>query len=123
MQLFIVVFNALMMTGSQERRAMLHQWTLWIFAAHPRADQLGWETVGWDSEDVPVIDLTDEAYVDDLLSLLAVPDLECICLVARLWEHIVSFGDSTLSTFETTHCPVWKRHTSVVGKTGCPVWK
>ena len=63
-----------------------------ICANLPRPRQMQWCTQPWPAEKLDLIDLSDPAYVDDLLETTIFKDINDVLHTARVWGHIVQFG-------------------------------
>ena len=93
MTLFVVVFNALLLIGGCERRKLESRWVAAILALLPEDESLGRVTARADTAEAGrVIDLSDLAYVDDVLSFVVFDDIQLIRRAARIWEVVVGFG-------------------------------
>ena len=91
---FVVIFNAMMMIGGDERRELENLLTLMASSVLPAMADMSWKLQGDEGEGSQLMDLTDMAYVDDLLSMLVVDDTSVVLIAARLKVVDANLGAS-----------------------------
>ncbi len=71
---------------------MAEYWRTWVCATHAPLGALSWRTAPNATPGAEFLDITDLAFLDDLLGVVIVDGMETALELARMWEHILGLA-------------------------------